>query len=119
MATLSEFRTRYAAFASVADGTVEYWLGEGETAVAAWPDDAQDKGAMAYAAHKMAEQGLDGATVGAGVTAFKSGTFSASISAEVARRTGYHATLYGREFLDLARAHFAGPRVAAEPGVVL
>lgn len=119
MATLSEFRTRYPAFASVADATVTYWLGEGEAAVTAWPADAQDKGAMAYAAHKLAEQGLDGATVGAGVTAFKSGTFSASISDAVAQRTGYHATIYGREFLDLARPHFGGPRTAVIPAVSL
>jgi hypothetical protein len=119
MATLPEFRTRYPAFASVTDGTVEYWLGEGGAAVTAWPDDAQDKGAMAYAAHKLAEQGLDGATVGAGVTAFKSGTFSASFSDAVAMRTGYHATVYGREFLELARLDFAGPRTAVIPPVSL
>lgn len=115
--TLSDFRTRYPAFAAVADATVEYWLGEGVAAVIAWPEDDQAKGAMAYAAHRMAEQGLDGSGP-AGVTSFKSGTFSASVSEAAANRTGLHSTLYGREFIQLARrAGLAGPRTAVIPNV--
>lgn len=119
MATLSDFRTRYPAFAAVADGTVEYWLGEGAGAVTAWPDSDQDKGALAYAAHRMAEQGLDG-TMAGGITSFKSGTFSANVSEAAANRTGLHSTVYGREFIQLARlASFAGPRTAVIPPVAL
>jgi hypothetical protein len=71
---------------------------------------------MAYAAHRMAEQGLSGAMVG-GVTGFKSGTFSAQLSEQAANRTGFNATIYGREFLSLARINFAGPRTAVIPNV--
>jgi hypothetical protein len=116
MATLADFRTRYPAFAAVADATVTYWLGEGDDAVVAWRAADQDKGAMAYAAHKLAEQGLDGSMVG-GVTSFKSGTFSAAVSDAAARRTGLHSTIYGREFIQLARRTFAGPRTAVIPAV--
>ena len=116
--TLSDFRTRYPVFAGVADATVEYWLDEGIARVTAWTEADQAKGAMAYAAHRMAEQGL-GESAGApqGVTAFKSGTFSASVSEAAANRTGLHSTIYGREFIQMARRVFAGPRTAVIPNV--
>ena len=112
--TIADFRARYPAFAAVADASVTYWLTEGFAEVSAWADADQPRGAMAYAAHKLAEQGNGGATA-QGVTGFKSGTFSASISEAAANRTGFHATIYGREFLDLARRSFAGPRLAWTP----
>lgn len=115
---LTAFRTRYPAFAAVPDATVQYWLDEALDAVTAWDTTAQNKGALAYAAHRMAEQGLDGSGP-AGVTSFKSGTFSASVSEAAANRTGLHSTVYGREFITLARANFAGPRTAVIPNVVL
>ncbi|WP_368655950.1 DUF4054 domain-containing protein [Novosphingobium sp. B1] len=49
------------------------------------------------------------------MTSFKSGTFSASVSDGVASRTGYDATVYGREFKQLARSLFSGPRLAWSP----
>lgn len=118
--TLSDFRTRYPAFAAVADGTVTYWLDEGIAEVAAWNEADQPRGALAYAAHKLAEQGM-GTAAGApqGVTSFKSGTFDASISDQAANRTGFKATIYGREFLELARRSFGGPRLAWTPSVSL
>jgi hypothetical protein len=115
--TISDLRTRYPAFADVADATITYWLGEGETAVSAWPEADQANGIMAYAAHRMAEQGLGAGATPQGVTAFKSGTFSASVSEQAANRTGLHSTIYGREFLALARRTFAGPRTAVIPSV--
>ena len=110
--TLADFRTRYPAFAAVADATVQYWLDEGFAEVAAWREADQPRGALAYAAHKLASQ--TGAAP-EGVTSFKSGTFSASLSDTAANRTGFAATIYGREFLDLARRSFGGPRLAWTP----
>jgi len=110
--TIADFRTRYPAFAAVGDSSVQYWLTEGFAEVAAWNDADQPRGAMAYAAHKLASQT---GTVAEGVTGFKSGTFSAQISEQAANRTGFAATVYGREFLDLARRNFAGPRLAWTP----
>ncbi|UPT53044.1 hypothetical protein [Synechococcus phage Yong-M3-232] len=116
--TIADFRARYPAFAAVADASVQYWLDEGFAEVSAWREVDQPKGALAYAAHKLAETGQGGA-IPSGVTGFKSGTFDAQISDGVARRTGFHATTYGREFLDLARRNFAGPRLAWQPPVSL
>jgi hypothetical protein len=110
--TVTDFRTRYPAFAAVADATVTYWLTEGFAEVASWADADQPRAAMAYAAHKLAVQA---GAVPEGVTNFKSGTFSASFSDAQASRTGFAATIYGREYLDLARRSFAGPRLAWTP----
>ena len=110
--TISDFRARYPAFAAVADATVQVWLTEGFAEVSAWTDADQPRGTMAYAAHKLAGQA--GATP-EGVTGFKSGTFSAQLSEQAANRIGFAATVYGREFLDLARRNFAGPRLAWTP----
>lgn len=109
---LTAFRARYPAFAAVGDATVQVWLDEGFSEVISWAGADQPRAAMAYAAHKLAVQ------VGAvpeGVTSFKSGTFSASFSDAQASRTGFAATIYGREYLDLARRNFAGPRLAWMP----
>lgn len=113
--TIADFRTRYPAFAAVPDASITYWLTEGFAEVSAWADADQPRGAMAYAAHRLAEQGLGAGAAPQGVTGFKSGTFSTSISDQAANRTGFSATLYGREFLDLARNNFAGPRLAWTP----
>jgi hypothetical protein len=117
MATLADFRIRYPAFAAVPDATASYWLDEGVLTVAAWRETDQERGSLAYAAHRLAEQGMGEGAIAQGVTSFKSGTFSASISDSAAMRTGFGATIYGREFLDLARRNFAGPRVVVMPGV--
>lgn len=113
--TAATLKARYPAFTSVADATVEYWLAEAAQDLAHWPDDQRARGEMAWAAHRMAELGLVTGTVPAGVTSFKSGTFSATVSDGIASRTGYDATVYGREFRQLARNLFGGPRLAWQP----
>ena len=112
---LEQFHARYGSFASVADATVQIWLDEAQTETATWSDATRTRGVMLYAAHRLAEQGLGKGAIPAGVTSFKSGTFSASMSDSIAGRTGFEATVYGREYLALARRQFAGPRLAWEP----
>lgn len=112
--TLSDFRTRYPAFSESADATVQVWLDEGDAETSNFSDLTRPRAVMAYAAHRLAESGAGGGTP-QGVTSFKSGTFSASVSDAQASRTGFHATQYGREFLALARRNFAGPRLAWTP----
>lgn len=107
--TLADFRARYSAFATVADATVEAWLSDGDSETGAWPDDTRSRGVMLFAAHNLASQGIGSGGITAGVTSFKSGTFSATLSDAAASRTGYSATVYGREYLDLMRRHFGGP----------
>ena len=112
---LIAFRARYPAFAAVADDSVQVWLDEGATETAAWPAGVQNRGIMLYAAHRLAESGQGAGNVAQGVSSFKSGTFAASLSDSAASRTGFAATVYGREYLMLARRYFGGPRLAWSP----
>lgn len=113
--TSATFKARYPAFATVADATVDYWLTEVAEDCANWSDGIRARGEMALAAHKMAELGIVTGTIPVGVTSFKSGTFSATVSDKQASATGYDATVYGREFKQLARSLFSGPRLAWSP----
>jgi hypothetical protein len=112
--TDADLTTRYPAFAAVDEDTIDYWLAEAASLCAGWSDDTRARGEMAHAAHRMAELGLGGQAgqVPAGVTGFRSGDFAAQVSDSVAARTGYEATVYGREFRQLQRRNFAGPRLA-------
>lgn len=114
-AILALFRVRHGKFAAVADGTVGYWLAEGSAKVSAWAAADQDEGAMLLAAHNLASQGLGSGAIPAGVTSFKSGTFSATVSDGLASKTGFAATSYGRDYLALAKRNFGGPRLAWAP----
>lgn len=113
--TLSEFRAKYPTFAAVADDTVQAWLNDGDGETSAWPERDRAKAVMLYAAHRLSSAGLGTDAVPAGVTSFKSGTFSASLSENAASRTGWAATTYGREYQRLLRRNFGGPRLAWAP----
>ena len=106
---------RYPAFTAVATGTIDYWLGEALLeADDSWPEDHRANAQMAWAAHRMVEIGAPGITGihgGGGVSSFKSGTFHATLTEAAANRTGFDATVYGREFLQMRRRWFGGPRV--------
>lgn len=112
--TLADFRDRYPAFAAVADGSVQVWLDDGDAATVRFAEDERARAVMLYAAHNLALQGLGAGAIPAGVTSFRSGSFSATLSDSAASRTGYAATAYGRDYLLIAR-QFAGPRLAWEP----
>lgn len=115
---LALFRLRYAAFASIADGVIGYWLADAAGRIAdPWPEDARDPAKLVLAAHMLAESGaLSGnAGIPAGVTSFRSGSFSATFSDSVANRTGFSTTIYGREFLALRRRNFVGMTTAWAP----
>lgn len=114
-AVLASFRMRFPAFASVSDGQIAYWVAVGGTATASWSEADQSTGRLLYAAHNLASQGLGTGAIPAGVTSFKSGTFSATVSDGLASKTGFAATSYGRDYLALARRNFAGPRLAWTP----
>lgn len=114
--TLEEFRALYPAFDAVADATVEAWITSGDAETARWGDTDRPSAVMLFAAHSMAEIGLGTAgAIPAGLTSFKSGTFSASMSDMAGSRTGYSTTAYGRRYLDLMRRNFAGPVSAWVP----
>jgi len=113
--TLSAFRALYPAFDAVADATVQAWLDKGETETANWPDANRDDGIMLFTAHRLTTQGLGSGAIPAGVTSFKSGTFSATQSEKLAGKTGFDSTIYGRDYLTLVKRIFGGPRLAWTP----
>jgi hypothetical protein len=115
--TLADFRTRYPAFDAVADETVQVYLDDGDAETAAWPDADRARAVMLYTAHQLANQGLGTGAIVAGVTSFRSGSFSATLSDAAAARTGFNATSYGRDYLALMRRNFSGPRLAWTPPV--
>lgn len=117
---LALFRLRYPAFAAVSDGLISYRLFDALTEVGDnWPSAQRTNARLAWSAHKLAEAGSLGGAVPQGVTSFKSGTFSATVSDSVAGLTGMDATVYGREFVALRRVAFAGPRMAWTPPTAL
>ena len=115
--TADDLKTRFPAFSGVDDAVVEYWIDDAARVVdESWPENSFAPAIMAHAAHMMTEVGvLGGGAIPAGVTSFKSGTFSATISDRVASATGYGTSFYGRQFLALRRAAFMGPRPAWTP----
>lgn len=116
--TLAIFRLRYPAFAAVSDGLISYRLYEALGIVGDnWPADGQIIARTAWAAHKLAEAGSLSGAVPQGLTSFKSGTFSATVSDGIASLTGLDATIYGREFIAMRRAAFSGPIMAWTPPV--
>lgn len=113
--TYADLQSRYPAFISLDSDPITYWLAEAAQDCALFPEAIRARAEMALAAHKLAEQGLGSGAVPAGVTSFKSGTFSATVSDSVAGLTGLEATIYGREFIELRRRAFAGPIMAWTP----
>lgn len=113
--TSSDLIARYPAFTSVNTATIDYWLAQAATEVGStWPDDARANAQLAWSAHRMVEVGVVGITGvngGSGVSSFKSGSFSATLTDAAANRTGFDATVYGREYLALQRRWFGGPRL--------
>lgn len=119
-----ELKTRYPAFADVDSSVINYWLDDAQlTVTESWIEADYARSIIALAAHNMARQGLAGAeSVGgmAGVTNFRSGSFSASfsdaaVSAQV--KGGYASTPYGLEFQTYLRRNRGGPRLAGRLGI--
>lgn len=106
-------RLRYPAFASVRDSIISYWLTDAERIVTAdWDEAERDPATMALAAHNMAMAGalqVEAGQIPAGVTSFRSGSFSVTVSDAQASATGYEATIYGREFAAMLRRNCGGP----------
>jgi hypothetical protein len=114
--TLAAFRLRYPAFVNVPDEAIDYWIADAARVVdTSWVEGDISPAKFAHAAHMMAETGVLSGKIPAGVTSFKSGTFSATIAESIASAEGYRSTVYGRQFLVLRRANLSGPRGAWNP----
>jgi hypothetical protein len=116
---IASFRLRYPAFDALDDGRISYWLADAGPLVASWAADSQETARLAWSAHNLAASGALSAGVDmTGMTSFKSGDFSASFADKIASQQGLESTPYGREFIALRRASFAGPRLAWQPPAV-
>jgi hypothetical protein len=106
------FLEAFPAFKDVSDATIAFWLANAGARLAdSWPVGERDMSVMLLAAHNMAMNGLGAGAIPAGVTSFKSGTFSATVSEKVAGMTGYGASVYGREYEAMTRRLFGGARL--------
>lgn len=125
--TAADLKARYPAFAAVDDATIDYWLTDAHRFVdQSWTESDYGPALIAVAAHNMVRAGVPGIAGGdtsgfaaAGVTSFKSGTFSAEISEKVVEQAaagGWGGTSYGQEYLALLRRNRPGVGVTA-PGV--
>lgn len=101
-------------FAAAPAATVDYWL-ERASVQAAWAD---GHGQMLYAAHNLSLSGYGAGAIPAGLTSFKSGAFSATISDKLAGATGFDATVWGREFRALMFLQTGTPRLVTGGGIV-
>jgi hypothetical protein len=122
-ADIATLRLRYPAFAAVADETIAYWLTDAARVVTAdWGVD-EEPGLLALAAHSMAINGAlagaGGVSLPAGVTSFRSGSFSATVSDAVIAaqaKGGYASTVYGQEFAVMLRRNVGGPQLVGWTG---
>ncbi len=109
---IAELRAMFPAFETVPDATIALWLRKADLAVGdSWPDIDRNDGRVLWAAHNMASLGLGKGTAPAGVTSFKSGTFSVTMSDKAASATGYSSTIYGRQYLAMCARIFGGVRL--------
>jgi len=122
--TPADLKLRYAAFDSVPDDKVQYWLTDALRFVdATWIESDRAVAEMAYAAHQMALAGLGSVPPGdiqilPGVTRFKTGTMDVAFSeaaASAAAEGDFSATRYGKEYLALRRRSKGGPRLVGRP----
>lgn len=122
--TAADLKTRYPAFASVADATVETYLGDAGSYVdQSWREADYIPAKVAMAAHLMALAGIgtrsEAATyAAAGINRIRSGNFDVSLSDSVVAKasgSGLEATAYGEAYKRLLRKNKGGPRVAIAP----
>lgn len=119
--TPADLKTRYSAFAAVTDEVLQYWLTDAERGVdESWSEVDYAPALLALAAHNMAVEGVGAATsssnIPAGVTSFRSGSFSVQFTeaaAQASLDSGLASTRYGAEYLRLLNASKGGPMVTA------
>jgi len=120
--TAADLKARYPAFAAVADATVDIHIADAATngVDTSWIEADYSAAICALAAHTMALLGIGEATEAEsyarqGVTALRTGNFSASFSDKrvaAASGGGYDATPYGQAYKRLLRKSKGGPQVA-------
>lgn len=111
---------RFPAFAAVTTTTIAYWITDAQATVATdWIEADYRPAIVELAAHNMARQGLGTGGVGtgdmAGVTSFRSASFSVQFSESAVKASaagGYASTAYGQDFAVRLRRNRGGPFLA-------
>lgn len=119
--TPADLKTRYPAFADVADATVQVYLDDTATSVdGSWAEGDYIPAKTAKAAHEMALAGIgvrsevDG-WAQAGINRVRSGQLDVSFSdSKSARASGgtLAATAYGQAYMRILKRNKGGPRLA-------
>ncbi|MDF0543338.1 DUF4054 domain-containing protein [Sphingobium sp. H39-3-25] len=117
--TLSQFTDLFPAFLALTQGQYDAWAPKAEARVGTGYGDAQQDATELLLAHLLSINGIGQSSqlagiAAAGVTDFKSGGFSASISADAVKARvagGYGASPYGQQFEAIQRRIFSGPRL--------
>jgi hypothetical protein len=119
---LADFQAKYVAFTTLTETPYAAWATEAEADITDRYGDQQQRATELLTAHYLAIQGIGTGQTGtiavSGVTSFKSGTFSATISDSVASsraKGGLSASIYGQQLLRIQRGLFGGPRLAWDP----
>jgi hypothetical protein len=123
--TAADLKTKYPAFAAVADATIDVYLADAAAvgADSTWAEADYAPAVLAFAAHQMAllgmgDQGEAAGYAAAGVSRVRSGQFEAWLDPAVVGRVskgGLDATPYGRAYKLLLRKNKSGPRIAGGP----
>lgn len=118
--TPADLKTRYPAFADVADATVQTYLDDTATSVdGSWREGDYIPAKVAKAAHEMALAGIGTRSevdtwAAAGLNKVKSGNLDVSFSdAKVARASAgtLDATAYGQAYKRILKRNKGGPRL--------
>lgn len=121
-ATPATLIAQFPAFAAVDEATVEFWLTRAATVVTF--DDPDDLAQMLWSAHYLTINGYGSGTDAqlaaqglAGASSIRSGSLSVTFD-KGAALTGFGSTVYGRQYLDLARAAGLGGPLVAPTGAM-
>ncbi len=115
---LQTFQALYPAFRSLTELEYDAWATKVEAKVNDRYSPLQQDATELLLAHYLTINSVGiGATskmANEGATSFRDGSFSATISDDVVaarHKGGYGATVYGRQFADIQRRLFGGPRL--------
>lgn len=117
--SLADFQAMFPAFPTLTEAPYAAWASRAEARVGTNYGDDQQFATELLTAHLLATNSVGMAPgtdvlAATGATSFKSGTFSATISdAVVSQRAkgGYAATIWGKQFAEIQRRLFGGPRL--------
>ncbi|WP_324699791.1 DUF4054 domain-containing protein [Novosphingobium sp. RL4] len=122
---LAQFQATYPAFSTLTAEPYAAWATKAEARVGENYGYEQQDATELLTAHLLALNGVGlapgtGTLAATGVTSFKSGTFSATLSDSVVAqhaKGGYQATPYGQQFAEIQRRLFGGPRLVGFTGL--